>query len=181
MLSAVAPMKLLEKPPLLTSNLLQRHKLWRSRHRRHRYCRLHCHHYRHLYCHHDHGHRRNHGLPHHRCRQLLAHGPAVLRFFTAIGATPSIRTQRSATRPSSSSQSLACTAAVHTTMRAAHANFGIKQRSWDATRRRAHRARRHRRHPHYHELYFHRLLHRLLHHLFRRRPKCLSPLLRPCP
>ena len=179
MLSAVAPMKLLEEPPPWTthlpSGLRQRHNFWRSR-RRHRQCyRLN--HYRHYY----HGHRRSHGLPLHRCRRLLAHGPPVLRFFMVIGAMLSTRIQRSATQLSSSSQSLACTAGVHTTMRAARANFGTKQRSWAATHRLAHRAHRQRRHAHCRELHFRRLLHRLLRHLFRRRPKCLRPPLCPCP
>ena len=134
-----------------------------SRHRRRRYYRPHqCrHHFHRHYCHRDHS-RRSQSLPHHRCRRLLAHGPRDLRSFIAIGATLSTRSQRSATRPSSSSQSRACTAGVRTTLRAARANFGTKPRSWDATRRLAHRARRHRRHPHCHELHFRRHLH--LHH-----------------
>jgi hypothetical protein len=176
MLSAVAPMTLLETlPPWtthLTSSLRQQHNnFWHSRHFcRRRYYRLHR--YHHHYCHHDHGHRRSHGLPHHRGRRLLAHGPPVLRFCMVIGATLSTRIQRSATRPSSSSQSQVCIVGVHTTMRAARANFGTKRRSWDATRRPAHRRHRHRRH---HEPHCRRLLYRLiLRHLFRRRPKCLS-------
>ena len=159
MLSAVAPMSFLEEPPPRTthlpSSLRQRHNFWRSRRRHRQYYRLH--HYRHCY----HGHRRSHGLPLHRCRRLLAHGPPVFRFFMVIGATLSTRIQRNATRPSSSSQSQAYTAGVHTTLRAARANFGTNKRSWDATRRLAHRAHRHRRHPHCHELHFRRLLYRL--------------------